>query len=90
MMIAFFRRIPLITQIRVLQGYPCTGHHHGGGCPLCHREACNPPLRKEVTTMIDIDTVIAIITLAVTATGLGLQIASYINLSKNDRPSSRM
>ena len=40
--------------------------------------------------MIDIDTVIAIITLAVTAIGLGLQIASYINASKNDRPSSKM
>ena len=40
--------------------------------------------------MIDIDTVIAIITLVVTAIGLGLQIASYINSSKNDRPSPKM
>ena len=40
--------------------------------------------------MIEIDTVIAIITLAVTAIGLGLQIASYINSSKNDRPSCKM
>ncbi len=39
--------------------------------------------------MIDIDTVIAIITLVVTAIGLGLQIASYINTSKNDRSTSK-
>ena len=40
---------------------------------------------KEVVTMIDIDTVIDIIILAVTAVGLGLQLEEYINSSKNDR-----
>ena len=39
--------------------------------------------------MIDTDTVIAIVTLTVTAIGLGLQIASYINESKNDRSTSK-
>ena len=44
---------------------------------------------EEVVTMISIDTVIAIITLVITAVGFGLQLASYIN-TKNDRPSSKM
>ena len=44
---------------------------------------------KEVVSMISIDTVIAVITLVVTAVGLGLQLASYIN-TKNDRPSSKL
>lgn len=44
---------------------------------------------KEVVTMISIDTVIAVITLVVTAVGLGLQLASYIN-TKNDRPSDKL
>ena len=38
--------------------------------------------------MICIDTVIALIMLAITAAGFGLQIASYIN-TKNDRPSRK-
>ena len=38
--------------------------------------------------MINIDTVIAIITLVITAIGFGLQLASYINLTKNDRRTS--
>ena len=66
------------------------GHHHGGGCPPITGRRVTLPHVKEVVTMIDIDTVIAIITLVVTAIGLGLQIASYINSSKNDRPSSKM
>ena len=37
--------------------------------------------------MIDINTVIAVITLVITAVGFGLQLASYIN-TKNDRPTS--
>ena len=56
--------------------------------PITGRRVFLPHV-KEVITMIDIDTVIAIITLVVTAIGLGLQIASYINTSKNDRPSSK-
>ena len=39
--------------------------------------------------MIDVNTVIALIMLALTAVGLGIQIASYIN-SKNDRPSDKL
>ena len=35
--------------------------------------------------MIDIDTVIGIVILALTAAGLGLQFATYISTSKNDR-----
>ena len=42
---------------------------------------------REVVTIIDINTVIAVITLVITAVGFGLQLASYIN-TKNDRPTS--
>lgn len=39
--------------------------------------------------MIDINTVLAIATLMTACISLGLQIASYINTSKNDRQSSK-
>ena len=52
-----------------------------------------PPKRiispKEVVTMIDANIVIAIATLLVACVSLGLQIASYVNTSKNDRPSRK-
>ncbi len=35
-----------------------------------------------------IDIIITVITLVVTSAGLGLQIASYMNSTKNDRPGS--
>ena len=43
---------------------------------------------KEVVTMISIDTVIALIMLAITAASFILQLASFIN-TKNDRLSSK-
>ena len=66
-------------------------HHYGGGCPLRSGEVAAPSktiyFAKEVVTMIDINTVIAVITLVITAVGFGLQLASYIN-TKNNRPTS--
>ncbi len=44
--------------------------------------------RREVMFMSSIDTVIAVITLGITAAGFGLQLASYIN-TKVDRPSDK-
>ena len=38
-----------------------------------------------MVTIDVVDIVIAVVTLAVTAVSLGLQIASYINSTKNDR-----
>ena len=42
---------------------------------------------EEVVTMVSIDTVLAVITLDMTAVGFGLQLASYIN-TKTDRHTS--
>ncbi len=74
-------------------GNPALDHHNGGGCPPHPGRWRLPSKRthfaKEVVTMIDVNTVIALIMLALTAVGLGIQIASYIN-SKNDRPSDKL
>ena len=86
---SFFRGIPFITQIRVLQGYPVWVTITAAVVLSVTGRRVFLPHVKEVVTMIDIDTVTAIITLVVTAIGLGLQIASYINSSKNDRPTSQ-
>ncbi len=64
----------------------------GGGGSLQNGLLCQRitnHFAEEVVTMISIDTVIAVITLVITAVGLGLQIASYIN-TKNDRPSCKL
>ena len=55
--------------------------HAEGGDMLC----CEPVRKKEVITMIDVGVMINIVILAITAVGLGLQFATYINESKNDR-----
>ena len=74
-------------------GNPALDHHNGGGCPPHPGRWRLPSKRthfaKEVVTMIDVNTVIALIMLALTAVGLGIQIASYIN-TKNDRPSNKL
>ena len=86
---AYFVEFSCFPQIYKMQGYPAWVTITAAVVLSVTGRRVFLPHVKEVVTMIDIDTVIAIITLAVTAIGLGLQIASYINASKNDRPTSQ-
>ena len=87
-----FLGISFFLTIVSVQGY-LQDHHNGGGCPPHQGRWRLPPKAllspKEVVTMISIDTVIAVITLVITAVGFGLQLASYIN-TKNNRPSDKL